>query len=207
MKEERKKRFWTFVLYPESAPADWREQIQLSGVLSAVSPLHDKDQNADFTPKKPHWHVILVWPGPTTYNNVAQFTASLNGTIPQGLESVRGMYNYFTHKDNPEKAQYCAEDIYHINGFNLGSLVELSRSEVNELKRKVLQRVREWDILEYADLVDMLLDNELGDEYDIVVNNTFFFNSYIASRRFGFSRCKLREASEGNICNAETVTQ
>ena len=178
-KEERKKRFWTFVLYPESAPEDWREQIQLSGVLSAVSPLHDKDQNADFTPKKPHWHVILVWPGPTTYNNVAQFTASLNGTIPQGLESVRGMYNYFTHKDNPEKAQYSAKDIYHINGFNLGSLVELSRNEVNELKRKVLGRIREMDILEYADLLDFLIDNELGDEYDVVVNNTFFFNSYI----------------------------
>lgn len=203
-KEEIKKRFWAFVLYPESAPPDWREQIQLSGVVSAVSPLHDKDINADGEPKKAHHHVIAVWPGPTTYNNVAKFTASLNATIPQGLESVRGMYNYFTHKDNPEKAQYKSEDIEHLNGFSLASLVELSRGEVNEIKRKVLALIREVDIIEYADLIDFLIDNQLGDEYDVAVNNTFFFNSYISSRRFGDSRRELlRNATEGNFCNEE----
>jgi hypothetical protein len=41
-----KKRLWTIVLYPESAPEDWREIIKQSGIVFAVSPLHDRDINA-----------------------------------------------------------------------------------------------------------------------------------------------------------------
>ena len=64
-----KKRYWAFVLYPESAPSDWRDIIQMTGLPFAVSPLHDKDLNADNTIKKAHYHIILCYPGPTTYNN------------------------------------------------------------------------------------------------------------------------------------------
>ena len=41
-----KKRNWAFVVYPESAPSDWIEQLQQRGVVGAISPLHDKDLNA-----------------------------------------------------------------------------------------------------------------------------------------------------------------
>ena len=56
-----KKRNWTFVLYPESAPADWREQLQKTGLLCAISPLHDRDVNPDGEVKKAHYHVILIY--------------------------------------------------------------------------------------------------------------------------------------------------
>ena len=69
-----KKRNWAFVLYPESAPKDWREQLAKSGIQCAVSPLHDKDLDPTGNPKKPHYHVILVYGNPTTYNNVKGFT-------------------------------------------------------------------------------------------------------------------------------------
>lgn len=190
MAENVKKRNWTFVLYPESAPQDWLEQLKLSGLMAAISPLHDKDVNPTGEPKKPHYHVLLVYSGPTTYNAVSKFTASLNSTIPQALESVRGMYRYFSHKDNPEKYQYDEGEIIAVNGFNIADLVELTRSEVNEIKSQILKLVREADIIEYADLVDMLLDNQMLVEYDVAINNTFFFNSYIASRRNSYTRMK-----------------
>lgn len=190
MAENIKKRNWTFVLYPESAPSDWEEQLKLSGLMSAISPLHDKDINPTGEPKKAHHHILLVYSGPTTYSAVSKFTASMNATIPQPLESVRGMYRYFSHKDNPEKAQYNESDIRTINGFNIADLVELTKSEVNEIKTKVLQLVREMDIVEYSDLVDFLIDNEMLVEYDVAVNNTFFFNSYITSRRNSFAWAK-----------------
>ena len=188
MAENVKKRIWAFVLYPESAPQDWREQLKLSGLMSAISPLHDKDLNPTGEAKKAHYHVILVYSGPTTYNAVAKFTASLNSTIPQALESVRGMYRYFSHKDNPEKYQYDESEIVQVNGFNIADMVELTRSEVNEFKSQILRLIREIDIIEYADLVDFLVDNEMWTEYDIAINHTFFFNSYIASRRNSYSR-------------------
>lgn len=183
MAENVKKRNWTFVLYPESAPIDWREQLKISGLMCAISPLHDKDVNPTGETKKAHYHVLLVYSGPTTYNAVAKFTASLNATIPQPLESVRGMYRYFTHKDNPEKYQYDEGEISTINGFNIADLVELTKSEVEEIKRNVIRLVREVGITEYSSLVDFLIDNEMWAEYDVAVNHTFFFNSYICSRR------------------------
>lgn len=184
MSSETKKRNWTFVLYPESAPQDWLEQLKLSGLMAAVSPLHDKDINPTGEAKKAHYHILLVYSGPTTYNSVAKFTASLNSTIPQALESVRGMYRYFSHKDNPEKYQYNESETRTINGFNIADLVELTKSEVNEIKKSVLQLIRDNNIREYSTLVDLLIDAEMSAELDVVMNNTFFFNSYIASRRF-----------------------
>lgn len=180
---EIKKRNWTFVLYPESAPTDWVDRLKLSGLMSAVSPLHDKDLNPTGEAKKAHYHILLVYSGPTTYNAVAKFTASLNATIPQPLESVRGMYRYFSHKDNPEKYQYNEAEIRSINGFNIADLVELTKSEVNEIKMQVLKLIRELDVTEYSGLVDFLVDNEMMTEYDVVINNTFFFHTYITSRR------------------------
>ncbi len=182
-KENTKKRNWTFVLYPESAPDDWLEKLKLSGLMSAISPLHDKDINPTGEKKKAHYHVLLVYSGPTTYNAVAKFTASLNATIPQALESVRGMYRYFTHNDNPEKYQYEESEIISVNGFNIADLVELTKSEVNEIKMNILKLIREVGIVEYSDLVDFLTDNEMVTEYDVAINNTFFFNTYITSRR------------------------
>ena len=38
-----KKRNWAFVLYPESAPIDWKEQLQQTGLPIVISPLHDRD--------------------------------------------------------------------------------------------------------------------------------------------------------------------
>ena len=199
-KENVKKRNWTFVLYPESAPADWLEKLKLSGLMCAISPLHDKDVNPTGEKKKAHYHVLLVYSGPTTYNAVAKFTASLNATIPQALESVRGMYRYFSHKDNPEKYQYDENDIMTVNGFNIADLVELTKSEVNEIKKNILCIIREIGIVEYSDLVDFLTDNEMLTEYDVAINNTFFFNTYITSRRnstsFGVIKDEIRRKSK-----------
>ena len=194
--ENVKKRNWTFVLYPESAPTDWIERLKISGLMTAISPLHDKDVNPTGEPKKAHYHVLLVYSGPTTFNAVAKFTASLNATIPQALESVRGMYRYFSHKDNPEKYQYNETDIATLNGFNIADLIELTKSEVNEIKAKILKMIREINIIEYSELIDILLDNELLSEYDVAINNTFFFNTYITSRRNSSSVTTTKEVLE-----------
>ena len=129
-----KKRNWAFILYPESAPADWREQLQKTGLSIAVSPLHDKDLNPDGEVKKAHFHVIACYSGPTSFNVVRALTDSLHCPIPQPLEQVRGYYRYFTHLDNPEKFQYDSRDITTINGFNIMDFVELTKSEVIRIK-------------------------------------------------------------------------
>lgn len=184
MPKNVKKRNWAFVLYPESAPQDWKEQLQLTGLQCAISPLHNKDINPDGTPKKAHYHVILTYGGPTSYNVVKALTDSLNQPIPQALEQIRGYYRYLTHKDNPEKYQYNENDITTINGFDITEFIEMTKSEVLEIKSKLQTMIRELNIIEYADLLDYIQDNGEKSEYDVASSNTIFFNTYIKSRRY-----------------------
>lgn len=184
MSKNVKKRNWAFVLYPESAPEDWKEQLRLSGLQGAISPLHDKDINPTGEPKKPHYHVILVYGSPTTYSNVKAFTDKLNQPIPQALEQVRGYYRYFTHKDNPEKYQYDEREIETFNGFNIADFVELTRSEVTSKKHELLTLAREKGFSEYAELVDYVQDNMDMTYFDIVSSHTLFFVGYMRSVRY-----------------------
>lgn len=178
-----KKRNWAFVLYPESAPENWRELLQKTGLQCAISPLHDKDVNPDGEPKKAHYHIILIYSGPTSFNVVRSLCEGLNQPIPQPLEQVRGYYRYLTHKDNPEKAQYSENDIQTLNGFDISDYIELTRSEVIAIKKHLQQIIREADITEYSDLIDLLADSEMSTEFDVATSNTLFFDRYITSRR------------------------
>lgn len=178
-----KKRHWAFVLYPESAPEDWRDQLQQKGVLAAISPLHDRDINPTGEPKKPHYHVILSYAGPTAFSVIKAITDSLGQPIPQALEQVRGYYRYLTHMDNPEKAQYDAADIQHLNGFNIFDFSEMTKSEVTQIIKQLQQFIRDHNVVEYCHFMDLLADNELNTEYEVASSHTFFFNAYIKSRR------------------------
>lgn len=178
-----KKRNWAFVLYPESAPSNWLQLLQDSGLQVAISPLHDKDINADNEPKKPHYHIILIYDGPTTYNNVKTLTDSLNQPIPQPLEQVRGYYRYLTHKDNPEKYQYNENEIKTLNGFDILNYIELTKSEVIKIKSELFAFIVDNDITEYSDLIELLRCTELVNYLEVAVNNTLLFHTYITSRR------------------------
>lgn len=186
-KETVKKRNWAFVLYPESAPVDWLEQLQQTGLQCAISPLHDRDLNADGTPKKAHYHVILCYSGPTSYNVVKALTnGKLGQTIPQALEQVRGYYRYLTHEDNPEKVQYSKADIRHLNGFDIRDFVEMTKSEITKIKHELVQFIQDNEIYEYADLLEVLHagGEATADWFEVASGNTIFLVSYIKSRKF-----------------------
>ena len=60
----------------------------------------------------------------------------------------------------------------------------LSVSQQKALKRKVTSFIRENRITEYADLINILMDSEEDDMYDIASQNTFFFCQYMKSLKF-----------------------
>ena len=178
-----KKRNWAFVLYPDSAPSDWIDQLQATGLTCAISPLHDRDVNPDGECKKAHYHIILCYAGPTSYNVVISLTDSLNQPIPQALEQVKGYYRYFTHMDNPDKYQYDPVDIRLINGFDIANYSELTRSELANIKKQLIQLIREYCITEYSDFMDFVMAQCDASAFDVASNNTLFFDRYISSAR------------------------
>jgi len=178
-----KKRNWAFVVYPESAPHDWMERLQKTGVQCAVSPLHDRDKDPTEEDKKPHYHVIVCYSGPTTFSVVKALTERLNAPIPQVLESVRGYYRYLTHKDNPEKYQYDENEIRVINGFSILDFVELTKSEVNTIKKKLVEVIISQGMTEYAVFVNYALYMGTDADFDVATSHTIFFNAYLTSQR------------------------
>lgn len=181
--KQTKSRTWAFVAYPDSLPKDWLGILRQSGLKIAISPLHDKDTDPDEKEKKPHYHIIAVWDnGSTTYNNALNLAKKVKGTIPIALESIRGYYRYFTHQDNPEKYQYDKKDIVHLNGFDIGDFVELTKSEINNLKREVFKLIQDNDFTEYDDLLIFLFETN-EELWNIAVNHTIFFNAVLKSRR------------------------
>lgn len=183
MSKNIKKRYWAFILYPESAPENWLDILISSGLSSCVSPLHDSDFNPDGDVKKAHYHIILCYEGPTTYNNVKNFTDSFNSPMPIPLEQVRGYYRYLTHKDNPEKFQYSENDILPLNGFCPDDYIALTNSQVNEILREIIKLIDETNINEYSSLINFLISSERYNFCDVALSHTIALNTYITSKR------------------------
>lgn len=181
-----KKRAWALVCYPDSLPDDWIDFLSKTGLEIAISPLHDKDINPDNTPKKPHYHVILVYQNPTTYKNVKENVCDyLNCPIPQPLESVKGYYRYLTHRDNPEKYQYNESEITTLNGFDINDMVNMTMNELCAYLNKITDFIEELQITEYRDLIVLLKkDDELRFLLPIAQNKTTFINAYIKSLKY-----------------------
>lgn len=189
-----KARYWACVGYPESLSTDWLEKLRETGLQAAISPLHDKDVNPTGEEKKEHYHIIFAYEGPTTYNNVKSLCETFNMTIPIKLESVRGMYRYHLHLDNPEKYQYDDRDRILLNGFDSNSVNELTKTEVNKIKKEILTFIVDNDILEYADLLTTLLESDMGQFVDVASSQTLLFNTFITSRRN-----KVKESSNKKL--------
>lgn len=104
------------VVYPESAPDGWQEILSQQFVPAFISPLHDMDVNPTGEPKKPHYHVVLMFDGVKTREQAQDIISKINGVGCEVIQSIRGYARYLCHLDNPEKAQYKQEDVRSLCG-------------------------------------------------------------------------------------------
>lgn len=182
----KKGRIWACVGYPESLPTNWLELLQETGLQIAISPLHDKDLDPTGEQKKPHYHIIFNYEGPTTQKHVKELCDSLNMTIPIKLESLKGMYRYHIHIDNPDKYQYDDRDRTLLNGFDPASVDALTKTEVDKLINEILEYIEDNNILEYRDLLFTL--KGYPQMRNVASTHTMLFNTYIKSKRHKFQK-------------------
>lgn len=184
-------RNWTAVCYPEDLPEGWEQMIE--GVKWACSPLHDKDLNTDGSPKKKHYHVLLMFSAVKTSAQVVDFLGGLFGTseggsvigiaAPQKCGDRAALVRYMAHMDNPEKAQYNPADIRCFGGADVLELLQHNKREIAEMMISIEQFIDDNNITELCDLSAALRQTDIDLYLLVATQHTYYFNAYIRSRR------------------------
>lgn len=193
-KKSTRTRNWTIVLYPESMPDKWQDVLNDLHIEYILSPLHDKDINGNGELKKAHYHLLLLFGGVKSYEQVLEITNKLNAPIPQKCHNAKAMVRYMAHLDNPDKAQYDMSDIKGYGGVDVAELLKPTSSERYSLIREMIIFVKEENITEYKDLVDYAMMNRFEDWLPLLADNcTYMLGQYIRSNRHSQ---KLSECTE-----------
>ena len=186
--KETRTRNWTCIIYPESAAEDWLEIIKSYYIECVISPLHDRDIDGNGKPKKPHYHVLLMFGSVKSYDQVLEITKKLKATIPQRCHNAKALVRYMLHMDDADKVQYKVDDIKVINGVDISELLRPSTSERYTIIMEMMQFIRREKITEFSDLVDYAVVNRSNDWCPIIFDSaTYVLNNYIKSLRHKFS--------------------
>lgn len=161
-----KNRNWVQIIYVDSAPIDWQEQIEAMHVSCLVSPLHDMDILPDGTLKKPHYHAVFMFDGPITLSCARERFSFLNGPTPIECYSPRGAIRYFTHMDSPDKYQYSPVGILSFAGADYKEYVTLTAGEESKILRDLRTFIRDNNIYNISVLYDILDSQQSKQSYD-----------------------------------------
>lgn len=167
-------RNWTFVIYPDSAVADWITKLQELYVPILISPLHDKDKDPNGETKKAHYHVLLMFNSVKSYEQVLGITKSLNGTIPQICHSAKGLARYMVHMDNPEKHQYKTSDIQCLNGADLMELLKPSSGDRYAMIGEMLDFIDNHQITEFEDILTYARRKKFDTWFPLLCDNSAY---------------------------------
>lgn len=194
-KKDDRSRVWSFLIYPDSAPEDFKKLFSELALCGALSPLHDKDKNDDDTMKKAHYHCLLQFDGKKSQKQVQEISDRFSGVLPVKVLSLNGSTRYLTHMDDADKAQYNASDVYVFGGFDYERhTARTLKRDTDALRSDVIKYIINEDIVEYADLVENLLISGDVEFLDYVTDKSnYWLIQYIASRR-GRAEISLRMA-------------
>lgn len=175
------KREYATIVYPESAPENWREKLSELHIWALVSPLHDRDLDDGGNPKKPHYHVQLSFPGKKSYEAVQAMVSTFGGVGLVTLESKSGYARYLVHMDDPEKAQYAVTDVRCFGGADYYKTAMLEADSMLYIP-EICDFIEKHDIVSFHNLA--LYCRFYRPEWfrTVASRSTVFLKEYIKSR-------------------------
>lgn len=183
MKDKRSNK-WAFLIYEESTPENYLEILEELHVPFVLSPWHNMDINKGTGElKKSHKHGALFFDSLKSYTQVSEILAE-NLNAPTHVEIVmspKGMYDYFTHAENQEKALYNIEDIESGCGFELGKFLMEQNSD--KFLNEVIDIIEDNNFIEFEDLVRYARNNS-SLLLSLIIDKTYFFSKFLDSRRY-----------------------
>lgn len=192
-KREKRSRTWTFIVYPDSAPEGWQQRLDDEHLQWVESPLHDSDVNADGKPKKPHWHVMVLFSNVKTYAQAKEVADLVCGTVPQMVKDRRAMVRYFIHQDNPEKAQYSASELIEHGGADVVADLQ-STSDRYTMIAEMMDFVDQSDTTEFYELLQYARTCRRGDWFPLLCDScSYVMTQYIKSRHFAVENARMKK--------------
>lgn len=195
-------KYWSTIIYEESVNKYWKEILKDTNLPIAISPIHDKDKYSEYDYdkyikengkepswkageiKKPHRHILIEYANTTTQNCIKeQVTDKINGVGTMPVGNKKGYYEYLWHKNEIDKYIYKEEDVIRINGFEIKE-EDISNQKREEIKKAIINLINIYNFVEYYEVYDYLIKNELNDHAQIYSKNTIFFATYLRSKRF-----------------------
>lgn len=202
----RKSKAWTFLIYPESAPANWIQILEDTHIPILISPLHDRDvwqdthdDHIEGELKKPHYHCMIIFNGGTRASQALAALQPLGINYVEPVNSINTLTRYFIHLDNKDKAQYSESDIVSLNGAPIDISRQLSPEEKKQIGIDVVNWIRDNKIVEYQDVVYHAVDCE-PDWIEYVFSRTIFLTGLLRSIRYsGSDRSKVRNKTDEQL--------
>ena len=137
MDNKRRTRNWGTLVYPESAPENWRDILEEIHVPALVSPLHDMDLTKEGELKKEHYHVMLMFEGVKTDEQVKELFSQIGGVGVEKINSAKLYARYLCHLDNPDKAQYNPDDVLYFSGADYDSMMHLASDKYKAISEMI----------------------------------------------------------------------
>ena len=179
---------WAFLLYKESAPENYIDILEEMQVPYILSPWHDQDVDKKTGELlKAHKHGALFFDSLKSYTQVSELLAE-NLNTPKKVQIVlspKGMLDYFTHAQNPDKTPYNAEDIESGAGFDLDQF--LVEQQSGRFINEVIDLINDYNFTEFQDLVIYARHNDPR-LLTLIMNRTYFFTKFIESKRYRASK-------------------
>ena len=192
-----KARFFTGIVYLDSAPESWIEVLRDSLRQYLISPLHEPDPIEDFETgaikvKKPHFHIMYAHGNSITAKAARDIFPEWVVLPPSDFAFMVGSYRnlsrYFVHLDQQDKQQFKGkpeQNLTILNNFPLDLSKELTKSEKRQLKIELWNFVRQNNITEFAELLDALGDMQEWDMFEMAFDSQSKIEGYIRSQRHG----------------------
>ena len=169
------------VLYPESAPANWREIVADWKFPVFVSPLHDRDVDPQQQPKKPHYHIVLAYDGPKSPDQARERFDEIGAVGCETVQSIRGYCRYLCHLDNPEKAQYDPEQVLTFGGSDYADVIGLPTDKYKAID-DMIEYCEQNSIVSYRTLINYARSPRRDWFRVLCDNGTYVVKEYLKSR-------------------------
>lgn len=171
------------VVYPDSASLDWKDIIINEHVPVFISPLHDRDVDPLNQPKKPHYHVMVMYDGKKSHAQVRDFFDRFGGVGLEVVQSIRGYARYLCHLDNPEKAQYSQDDVVCYAGADYVGVIGLAIDKMRALS-EMQDFCDEYDVKNFYLLSSYARVHRSDWHRVLCESGTYFMREYLKGRKY-----------------------